>query len=377
MGIPTMSLRRRSLIAGGSGLAAAVLVIIIVTFIYSGIGLPGPVSAQAPVAVMVTDPPTLPAGSSALQLNYSGVIITYSTNNGVANLSVAKSGSLNLEDLVNYSQVIGVQDLPVGATIKSVTLDIAAVSVTINGTTYPVTPLSTSLSINIPSGLVSSSDSGVLVDIHAFVETVPVVSSTSGQVTDYYVFIPNAAAVFKPSITKVTPGMKVPVTTNDLNEINATYSAPSLEITNSSMSVSGNMTTMSITIKNTGASNTSLFGVMLSGEFNFSHTTQTHGNPEGGSEDHGAHESNMMFRITGNGTLMMVGPEAEPSSGVNQFVIQAGSSVTLHFTGVLGINAPNGDGESGGVAILPVSGNVYSLALFGPFHRVTGNLTAS
>jgi hypothetical protein len=395
-----MSLLRKSVIAGASGFTVAIFLIIIVVAIYPLQPVPS-TNAQSPVAVMVTDPPTLPSGSTALQLTYSGFTITYLGGSGLSSLNVTQSGSLNLESLVGYSQVIGVQPLPVGATIKSVTLDVVSVSITINGTTYPVTPLSKSLTILVPSGQITSgSASGVLVDIHALVEAVPAVSST-GQVTDYFVFVPNAVAVFNPAISKVHLNTRIPVNADDLAEIENRSAASSsgLEITATSLVVSGNTTTFSITLRNTGNENASLFGVTLSGDFisyNYppvNYTGQGAGfNASSRGADMGAsasdshsHESTLMFRVSGNGTLVLAGPELEDYSPLaGGAVVAPGSSITLHFTGVLGLGqAQNGEdtvnaNSSVHIVLDPVSGYSYSTVLLGPFEEMSaGNVTAS
>lgn len=381
-----MSLRRKSVIAGSSGLAVGVLIIILV---WATVGvLPPSAIAQSPVAIMVTDPPTTPAGTTALNLTYSGFTIMYFDSNttGMNHVSITQTGTLNLEKLVNYSQVIGIQQLPVGAIIKSVALNVTSVSIMINGTVYPVTSLGNTLKISVPSAkITSNSNSGVLVDIHALVKALPAVSS-SGQITTYFVFIPNAVAVFNPSITKVTPNTKIPIPTDDQSKLNFTQTS-NLEITSSSLAVNGNTTKFSVTIKNTGAVNASVFGIPVTGTFNFTNNltcqpvNQDGHNSTSKNDAFACPEFNFnmkslkltaIFRVSPNGTLMLSNGESEFQQFASGFIIPANSSATLTFTGVLhlGFASIDNSGESGNIhppVLLPISGYTYSIRLLGQF----------
>jgi hypothetical protein len=70
----------------------------------------------SPFAVALTDPPSVPAGTSALFLNYSGVeLITNSSP-----YFVNESGSVNLLSLLNVSKIIATFSLPKSANVNHI-----------------------------------------------------------------------------------------------------------------------------------------------------------------------------------------------------------------------------------------------------------------
>jgi len=157
-------------------------------------------TAQGNFLVMLTDPPNVPAGTTQLNVSYSGVVlhVTYS-DGSTGTVPVTASGTADLMSLVNATRTIGSTTLPTGTTVDSVQLTITAAQAKINGTVTPVTILSSQLSAGVEDGKVGSGLSGVLFD---FTPTLMQIRSTDATGTDvnYYVLVPNAAAVIRSNV---------------------------------------------------------------------------------------------------------------------------------------------------------------------------------
>jgi hypothetical protein len=78
----------------------------------------------SPFAVALTDPPSVPVGTSALFLNYSGVeLITNSSP-----YFINESGSVNLLSLLNVSKIIATFSLPKYANVNQIRLFVSNVT---------------------------------------------------------------------------------------------------------------------------------------------------------------------------------------------------------------------------------------------------------
>jgi len=69
--------------------------------------------------VMLTDPPTVPAGTTVLNLTYSGIALHIAYPNGTTQwLPVTATGTVNLFSLVNMSQTIASVTIPTGSAVE-------------------------------------------------------------------------------------------------------------------------------------------------------------------------------------------------------------------------------------------------------------------
>jgi len=97
-------------------------------------------SQTGTLAVLLTDPPTLPSGATALYINYDKVQV-HSTSNatGISSSSawidLSASGALDLTGLVNVTQTIASANVPVGS-FDSVRFNIVSTVVTFHGSNY-------------------------------------------------------------------------------------------------------------------------------------------------------------------------------------------------------------------------------------------------
>ncbi len=115
-------------------IAAIVAVALIASSIYiPAIGIGG---NSGTLSVMLTDPPTVPTGVTALYINYNNVqvhIADAGNNSGWTTLS--GSGQLNLMSMVDVSQTIASSNINSGI-FNAIRFNITSASVTYNGVNY-------------------------------------------------------------------------------------------------------------------------------------------------------------------------------------------------------------------------------------------------
>ena len=129
------------------------------------------------VPLSVTDPPQVPYGTTALNINYSSISVNYSIAKETKVLEMNQSGSLDLIKLVNVSQVIGIAKLPIGAVIRSVSFKIVSANISEGNSTFPVAVEGKFVRVALPSNTTINSSSAILLDLLSVV--VPVYSNNS------------------------------------------------------------------------------------------------------------------------------------------------------------------------------------------------------
>jgi len=121
----------------------------------------------SPFAVALTDPPSVPAGTSALFLNYSGVELITNSSPYFAN----ESGSVNLLSLVNVSKIIATFSLPKYANVNQIRLLVSSVTIEINGSKYSVFVPSSVLKISLANVSLVNGTIGTLIDLRPHIVT--------------------------------------------------------------------------------------------------------------------------------------------------------------------------------------------------------------
>jgi len=122
-------------------------------------------ASLSPFAVALTDPPSVPAGTSALFLNYSCVELITNSSPFFAN----ESGSVNLLSLVNVSKIIATFSLPKNVSINQIRLFVSSVTIEINGSKYSVFVPSSVLKIPITNVSLVNGTIGALIDLRPHV----------------------------------------------------------------------------------------------------------------------------------------------------------------------------------------------------------------
>lgn len=147
-----MSVKRDTLRYGTAAVVLALVIIAGSAFLVNSSLLPwsSSNSNQGPKSLLIiqlTDPPSVPSGTTSLNLTYSALALLVGEPTGtnhqmnINTITVDSSGgsiTLELLKLQNISQTIGSVSLPEGSVIYSVTFTISKISVDINGTTYAV-----------------------------------------------------------------------------------------------------------------------------------------------------------------------------------------------------------------------------------------------
>ena len=256
------------------GLAAvltAVLVISIAFFANPSL-VPKQASGQTSFAVLLTDPPVVPAGTTVLNLTYSDISLHVTYTNGTSQwLSVGTSGSVNSFELINMTKTIASTTIPTNTTVDKIQFNIENVSAVINGVNYNVTTLSSTLVMSVANSKVNQTLSGVLVDFNPTLIEIQSVDA-NGNPVNYYVLAPSATAAVVGSLdqSQVRVGTIVKIGQNGRARVERVVQdfSQSLSITAASLSVKGNTTSLSITLTNNGDVTFRVFGLMLQGDFN-------------------------------------------------------------------------------------------------------------
>jgi len=140
---------------------------------------------QIPIAI--TDPPYLPAGTSAVYLNYSSIQLNYSYGGVNSTVFINASGTLNAMNLINVTKVIALANVKPGSKLKSISINISSGSIVINNSTYALTlPVKRFTTYLIGNSTVNSSTS-ILIDLSSVV--VPYFTNNS-TVPEGFAFMP-------------------------------------------------------------------------------------------------------------------------------------------------------------------------------------------
>lgn len=226
--------------------------------------------------VLLTDPPTVPDGTTQLNLTYSNISLYVTYPNETSEwVPVNASGTVDLLSLVNMSQTLASTSIPVNSTVTKIQFTIASVDTVINGTAYNVTPLSNSLTVKVDNSQVNQTLSGVIVDFNPTLAQVQTIGDNGTEV-DYYILVPSATAQIIDGLhqeqTKVGTRFSLDEhNENELTEIRNTFMR-NVTITSASISVNGNVTSLSITLKNNGNATFGIFGLTVNGNFNATRT---------------------------------------------------------------------------------------------------------
>jgi Domain of unknown function (DUF4382) len=373
--------------------------------------------------VLLTDPPIVPAGTTQLNMTYSGLSLRVAFANGTSSwVPVTASGTVNLLALVNVSQTIGSANMPQGSTVNAVQFTISSVSATIGGQVYPVTTLSSQLVVPIKgSQALNQTRSAALLDLSPTLVQINSTNST-GSAVSYYVLVPSATAIIKSNVSggEGNVGTKTQLEQTDKDELEQAQQAGmgNVTITSTTLMTSGNTTKFSITLKNQGSSNATIFGLTLHGNFSATAspsnvcsqttsatsksststtsttTTSSHGkegNPPGqSSTSHGQgqegcnagkgaadHPDTIPFKVNGTALVPLFGDGSDKggNGAASSVTLQPGQSITLSFTGVIGLKTDSGQ-HGQNLLIGSISGNSYTIRLQGEGFQ-TAQVTAA
>jgi hypothetical protein len=242
------------------------------------------------LAIRLTDPPLVPSGTTSLNLTYSSIalLVGEPASGGLTTktITVTPSGgsaTLDLLKLQNVSQTIGLTSLVNGTVVYSITFTVTGISIDVNGAKSPVTLASGSvLTVTLahPSPLEGANI--------ALLRLNPVIVNTPTG----YQMIPSAVGIIRAAgpgeQNEEQVGSKQVLTNEDEDQLD--HARGSLNATLMELSVSGNSTTISVEVKNTGNSSVVLNAIGIHGNFTAlghscrsnsqteTHTTEKHSN---------------------------------------------------------------------------------------------------
>jgi len=337
-------------------------------------------ASQGQIDVLLTDPPTVPAGVTDVYVTYSHV----SLHNSSGWIDTNAKGTIDLMKAVNVSTTIAAVKVPVGV-YNAVRFNVSSALVTYNSVNYTAFVPKAMLTVSIPGGIQVSAtkSSAAIVDMH------PTVMNIGSKSTPEFI-VNTAAECFQVPSTAITADMghwgfrmslwNLPWWT----QINEKYTS-NVQITAAALSSNS----MSVTIKNTGSDDVNLttISVMPLGfECVSPMTTQssTSTSTTANSAEHQDYDFRLpqcftgsaLFVVLSNGTLRSV-PElllggnlpAAISSAhpINFFAnsgydLAAGQSVTLKFSGTIAFGFSLFGRTPPGV----ISGDQYDVTVVGP-----------
>jgi hypothetical protein len=352
------------------GLAAMLVAVIVIAAVLVANPLsslaPGQKSTTGSFLVMLTDPPTVPAGTTMLNLTYSNVTL-HIVNDGTSGwLSVNASGTVDLFSLVNMSQTIASASIPSGSLVDKIGFTIASVDAKVNGTVYPVTSLSRTLVISIANSKVNETLSGVLVDFNPTLVMIQATNATNNAPVDYFVLVPSATATIVTSLSRAQVKVGTIVELGQNNRVKLVRVVESfsqdLKIASASLSVDGNVTSLKVTLKNEGPVSFRIAGLTLHGVFNVT-TIMGARNLTG----------TIPFKVNGTSLVPLLGADTA-SMVTHGLTLKPGQNVTLTFSGVLEFKrvyiptGPPGTAEPmcivvNPIVVTPIARNTYTLRL--------------
>lgn len=276
------------------GVAAVIVagLIVFASFLYLGgsIQLPGSTvqGSTSKLEIQLTDPPQVPDYTSSLNLTYTSLALLVGEPSGhpgelnTTTVTMTPSGgsaTLDLLKLQNVSETLGTVTLPNDSVIYSATFTVSSVKVDVNGTTSAVSLAGggSTLTVTIanPQGL-----SGTNV---ALLQLNPVVVQTPTG----YELIPSSVGVIRHSqgVGEDQVGSEHQLTENDTEALDNAHGNVTASLT--AFSVSGNSTTITVEVKNTGNGSVVLNAIGVHGNFT-ALSSCDNGSSHGNSSEHNA-----------------------------------------------------------------------------------------
>jgi len=348
------------------------IIIILITLIANPPILQTPAYAKTNFAIMLTDPPIVPGGTTKLSLRISDIqiCITY-PNETTEWLPANVSGTINLLSLINMTQTLTNITIPTSSTIDKIQFTMTDIEAVINETTHNVTALSNTLIIDIASGYVSQTLSGVLIDL---TPTLVEVDSTDadGAPVNYYVLVPSATAIIIEDLdeSQLKAGTILELKENHKIQLENAEEEfkKNVNIVSSSLNINDDTTTLTVTVKNEGTNDFRIVGATLHGEFR---TTQTRKTQPDKQEQTSVkiHPRTIPFKPEDTSLVPLPGTTTKQENEHEtpkypEVTIEPQETITLTFTDVITLQ-PKNENEGRSTIITPIVDSNYRLRLMG------------
>ncbi len=325
-------------------------------------------------AVLLTDPPTVPAGTTQLNLTYTDVALHVIYPNGNAEwLPVGAEGTVNLFSLINMTKTIATITIPINSTVDKVQFSIENITAVINDQIYNVTALSDTFVVKVVNGAVNQTLSGVLIDFNPTLVQIQATDENDATVY-YYVLVPSANAIIVENLTSahIKVGTIIEIGENNrvrLVRVKEDF-AKNLTIVSATLKVNGNTTELSVTIKNEGEMAFRIFGLTLHGEFNTTQLWDVNPFGYGWRKEHRVriHPETIPFKLNGTTLVPLYGTFWKPPEFgklLSAVTLNPGETVTLNFNDVIALYTGWTQNQTPRLTITPIVGNNYTIRLTG------------
>lgn len=364
-----MSSKTKVITAGA--LAAIFAIATIAGLMYLGVLMP--VSNQnqgtGQLAVMITDPPRVPEGVTAVYITYSNleVHVADAGNNSGWKL-VKASGTIELMGTVNISQTIASVNIQSGK-YNLLRFNISSAEVTYNGKNYTAFVPSSMLTVPIIGGIQvnNSKLSATIIDIS------PMVINIGSQSNPEFIIRAEAKAFPVPSSETTAQlakeGFRMSLSGKAWwKQLNEKFTE-NLQVTNAVLSSNS----LSLTVKNTGNESTTLRLVIIS-PLSLVSPLADHGKDKFGRLMPPTILFSAVFVVESNGTLVPL-QKIFDSNSVPQMLIRAlsntgyelkpGGTATLSYSGSILTCVRTVIGQSSNLCSPIVSGQQYLITVIG------------
>jgi len=278
------------------------------------------------LAVLMTDPPTIPEGVTAVYMDYSNLAIHVSdagNNSGWTNLG--SSGDINLLSIVNSTQTIAVANISNGL-FNAMKFNVSSAIVTFNGQNYTANLVyqKAYLLVTIPGGIrvTNGSTAGAVIDM---TPTILLLGNTTNPV---FAFLPVAKGYTLPANS-----ISIHPRVGDHNDDQGSIAAQIHDMTHFQLgAVSLTPSSLSITVKNTGAATVDFRYVALTS------TTSVSGGWVPANPFGPVSKISEFFVVVPNGSLVPV--TASTNRGMIQTLAMAGYTVAPHQSATFTYSGP-------------------------------------
>jgi hypothetical protein len=190
----------------------------------------------------------------------------------------------------------------------------------------------------------------------------------------YYVLVPSANAIIVENLTSahVKVGTIIEIGENNrvkLVRVKEDFSK-NLTIVSATLTVNGNATGLSVTLKNEGEVAFRIFGLTLHGEFNTTKSWNIKAFGGGWHKEHRVriHPETIPFKLNGTTLVPLYGTfwkPHEPGKPFSSLTINPGENVTLNFNDVIALYTGWRQDQNPLFTITPIVDNDYTIRLMG------------
>ena len=282
------------------------------------------------LALLMTDPPTIPAGVSAVYINYSDVQVHISNaGNQTGWTDMQSSGDINLLSIVNSSQTIATANITAGV-FNALKFNISSAVITFQSQNYTTNLVyqQHSLFVTIPGGITITNG----LTSGAIIEMAPTVLLLGNTTNPTFAFMPEAQGY-----TLAANSIAIHPRTGDRDDYRGSISDHDSDTHFQMTALAVSPSTIAITVQNTGSENIRFkFAALTS-------TTTVSGGWVPSSSFGSISKISEFFVVVQNGSLVPL--TAATYKGIVQTLALAGynlapnQSVTFTYSGVVTIGA--------------------------------------